>query len=169
MPTAVVLPSTRPEPRARVLVAEDDLELRRMLSALLSADGYEVIEVADGRELLRYMTSLSGRSGSGSDGDGQALEPMDMRVPDLIISDICMPQVDGLSVLEQLRNADVGTPVVLMTAFANESICEQADELGAVTLLSKPFELDDLRMIVLNVAARNGAQRENENSVKAAV
>jgi CheY-like chemotaxis protein len=142
MQTAMVVPSRRPERRARVLLAEDDFELRRMVASLLSADGYEVIEVADGEQLLNYLASTKRQHGQLED-------------PDLIISDICMPQLDGLQVLERLRRADVSTPVVLMTAFANHNISEQADALGAVTLLSKPFEIDDLRMIVLNLSPRS--------------
>jgi CheY-like chemotaxis protein len=139
MPSAVVMPSGRPERRAQVVVAEDDTELRHMLAALLCADGYEVVEVINGEELLEYIESIRHQHGPSAE-------------PALIISDVCMPALDGLEVLKQLRRARVGTPVVLMTAFANPSVVEQADQLGAVTLLSKPFEIDDLRMIVLNVA-----------------
>jgi CheY-like chemotaxis protein len=146
MPNAMLVPSGRPQRRARVIVAEDDAELRHMVSSLLSADGYEVVEVVNGEELLDYIAGLT-RAADGS------VEP------DLIISDICMPEMDGLQVLKRLRNAHVATPVVLMTAFANAAVCEQADRLGAITLLSKPFEIDDLRMIVLNVAAGSGRAR----------
>lgn len=152
MPDAAVLHSTRPLSRARILLAEDDFELRRMLSMLLSADGYEVVEVTNGQQLLDYLRQRRSEEHLGGH-------------PDLIISDVCMPEVDGLQVLEQLRDAQVPTPVVLMTAFANASICDQADELGAVTLLMKPFELDDLRMIVLNLADRSRALRQNQNDV----
>lgn len=152
MPDAAVLHSTRPSSRARILLAEDDFELRRMLSMLLSADGYEVVEVTDGQQLLDYLSQRRAEDSAEAE-------------PDLIISDVCMPQVDGLEVLERLRNAQVPTPVVLMTAFANAAIFDQADELGAVTLLTKPFELDDLRMIVLNLADRSRALRQNQNDV----
>ena len=146
MPNAMLVPSGRPQRRARVIVAEDDAELRHMVSSLLSADGYDVVEVVNGEELLDYVASLTR-------ADGKCVDP------DLIISDICMPEMDGLQVLKRLRDAQVATPVVLMTAFANQAICEQADHLGAITLLSKPFEIDDLRMIVLNIASRNRLER----------
>lgn len=140
MPSAVIQPSQRPMRRARILLAEDDPELRTMVSLLLSADGFEVVEVRDGQQLLDYL------NGAAADGTGSS-------VPDLILSDVCMPSVDGLQVLEQVRRAELDVPVVLMTAFATEHMSRHADELGAATLLTKPFEIDDLRMIVLNLAA----------------
>ncbi len=140
MPSAVIQPSQRPKRRARILLAEDDPELRTMVSLLLSADGFEVVEVRDGQQLLDYL------NGAAADGTRSS-------VPDLILSDVCMPSVDGLQVLEQVRRAELDVPVVLMTAFATEHMSRHADELGAATLLTKPFEIDDLRMIVLNLAA----------------
>lgn len=156
MAAAIVVPSNRPERRARVLVAEDDTELRHMVATLLSADGYDVIEVEDGEQLLHYMGALP--------QDTDATDP----APDVIISDVCMPQFDGLQVLASLRDASVKIPVVLMTAFASDSICERAGELGAVTLLPKPFEIDDLRMIVMNLAERSRKLRQNSNGEKLA-
>jgi CheY-like chemotaxis protein len=126
-----VVPSRRGERRASVLVAEDDRDLRRIVSVALAYDGYEVIEVADGDALLAYLASNP--------------------APEVIVSDVCMPHCSGLDALVQLRELGVHSPVVLMTAFPDHCSEAGARELGAVTLVEKPFELDDLRMIVMNI------------------
>lgn len=118
-----------------MVVAEDDDELRMLVASLLAHDGFEVVQVRNGNELLDYVH----RSGAAAEG------------PDLILSDICMPGATGIDVLSQLQREHISTPVVLMTAFPDPGIALQADTLGAVTLVAKPFELDDLRMIVLNL------------------
>jgi len=117
-----------------VLLAEDDTELRRLIASILSSDGYDVVEVTNGNELLEYMRAPGGRS------------------PDVILSDICMPGRTGFDILRELRARGIMTPVVLMTAFGEVFSEPAARELGALTLVEKPFEIDDLRMIMLNVA-----------------
>ena len=134
MRQAIVVQSRRPRRRASVLVAEDDAELRKLIAAILSSDGYDVVEVSNGNELLEYMRAQRGR------------------YPDVILSDICMPGRTGFDILRELRARGIMTPVVLMTAFGEEFSEQAARELGALTLVEKPFEIDDLRMIVLNVA-----------------
>jgi CheY-like chemotaxis protein len=123
-------------PRAVVLVAEDDRELRRLVSKVLANDGHDVVEVPDGTAFLDYLTASAGSR----------------RAPDVIVSDIFMPGSSGLEVLARMRELGVDVPVVLMTAYANQLAKAGAADLGAVTVLEKPFELDDLRMIVLNLA-----------------
>jgi DNA-binding response OmpR family regulator len=148
---AKVVLSKRGEASARVLVAEDDPELRRMISSVLTYDGYDVVEVADGAAMLSYLRAC------------------DTAVPDVIVSDICMPGSSGLDVLAQLRELGLSTPFVLMTAFPDQCTEPCARELGAVTLVEKPFEIDDLRMIVMNLVkkpARVHAQRHTLGSVR---
>jgi DNA-binding response OmpR family regulator len=114
----------------RLLVAEDDAVLRTLIVQTLREDGYTVVEVADGEQLLAAIES-SGRQGEVA----------------VVISDVCMPHLDGLDVLAVLRCAAWRTPVVLMTAFGEEAIRAEARELGAA-LLEKPFDLDALRAAV---------------------
>ena len=138
--TRFLPPRLRHSP-ARVLVAEDDPELRRLVSAVLEYDGYEVIEAVDGTAMFEQ---LSRRREKGS-------------MPDVIVSDVFMPGLSGLDVLGKMRELGMRAPVVLMTAFSDSCSEERARELGAVTLVEKPFELDDLRMIVLNLVPRREA------------
>jgi DNA-binding response OmpR family regulator len=147
MPQAVIVPSQRQRRRARILLAEDDGDLRDLIATVLSSDGYEIVQVRDGAELVEYLDA--GRSSPG------------FELPDVILSDVCMPGRTGFDVLEELRSAGITTPVVLMTAFAEHFTESRARELGALTMLEKPFEIDDLRMVVLNVAPARAARRPN--------
>jgi CheY-like chemotaxis protein len=122
----------------RVLVAEDDTEMRMLLVRMLRKDGYHVEEVGSGAELLhRIGTSLLSRRG----------EP-----PELIISDIRMPGFTGLEVLSGLREADWAMPVILITAFGDSETHAEAQRLGAEAVFDKPFDMDELRSAVHQVA-----------------
>ena len=120
-------------PRARIVVAEDDPEMRALLAAALRRDGYEVIEVSDGAQLWEYLHAVMHRA--------------DVAAPDLLVSDVRMPGQSGLEVLAALRRAEVGLPVVLITAFGDAEAHDAAFELGAA-MLDKPFDLDTLRRTV---------------------
>ena len=119
---------------ARIVVAEDDFEMRRLVADCLRKEGYEVHEVADGAELLLRIE------------DSFILR----RVPapvDLFVTDIRMPVYTGLEIVSGLREAGMHVPVVIMTAFGNPETRERAEALGAV-LLDKPFKMEVLRAVV---------------------
>jgi CheY-like chemotaxis protein len=125
----------------RVLLAEDDGEMRRVVADALRGDGYDVVELADGGRLL---VDIAARLKTGIGGDSL----------DLIVSDIRMPICSGLQILSALRDAHWRTPVILMTAFGDEATRKQAESLSAV-LFDKPFDLDDLRTAVANLLPRD--------------
>jgi len=119
----------------RLLLIEDDLEMRRMLAAALRRDGHLVIEAANGDDALDWL-------GPGVlDGD---LE----RVPDLIVSDIRLPYFTGLEILESLKVSSQRIPVILITGFPDRETYAQASQLGAECVLEKPFDLGELRAAV---------------------
>jgi DNA-binding response OmpR family regulator len=124
---------------ARVLVADDDPEMRRMVGDSLRKDGHHIVEEADGGRLLVRVAALY--------GPGASAEPID-----LIVSDIRMPVCTGLDILKGMRDARWATPVVLMTAFPDEDTRRRATMLGA-TLIQKPFPLADLRATVKTLLA----------------
>ena len=107
----------------RILVAEDQPELRRMLVKNLTAAGYTVDGVPDGEEALAYLDA--------ADYDAAVL-------------DIMMPKVDGLTVLRTLRSRDDQLPVLLLTA--RDAVADRVDGLdaGADDYLIKPFALDEV-------------------------
>jgi CheY-like chemotaxis protein len=122
---------------ARVLLGEDDADMRALLAELLRADGHEVFEAKNGAELIEYIgMSLADSGHLGSF--------------DLIVSDIVMPGWTGMEVLESLRSAQCRTPVILITAFGDPGTHEIAESLGATAVFDKPFDIDDLRTAVLH-------------------
>jgi CheY-like chemotaxis protein len=129
-----------------VIVAEDDTEMRSLLATTLRGDGYEVIEVASGSELLAAIGDCPGGV-------------YDYDSVDLVISDIRMPGQSGLDVLCRLAWKQHEVPVILITAFGEEWVHELAERLGAVAVLDKPLDLDDLRRAVLQVLVERGRAR----------
>jgi type II secretory ATPase GspE/PulE/Tfp pilus assembly ATPase PilB-like protein/ActR/RegA family two-component response regulator len=115
------LPSAqRPAPGAKVLLVDDEDQLRRVMRDLLERDGYDVIEAGDGVE---------------------ALDQVDRHAPDIIVLDLNLPGLDGYGVLSHLRSrrATEQIPVVVLTARGDEENEVRVFEFGADDFLSKPF------------------------------
>lgn len=127
--------------RTTVIVADDDDDLRALVAETLRSDGHTVIEARDGAELLAVLSDTLS-------------DPL--ACPDLILTDVLMPKLSGLGVLEELRRARVRLPVLMMTGFAPSSVAAVAKRLGAVGVLRKPFDADDLRTAVLNAKIGSG-------------
>ncbi len=124
-----------------VLVIEDDDSIRRVIEYGLQDDGYVVLAAADGAVGLDLATRE--------------------RV-DLIVSDVRMPQMDGLELLARLKAMNADQPVVLLTAHGTVDTAVEAMKLGAFDFLTKPFELKHLRQVVakaLDVAALRAENR----------
>ena len=117
----------QPSP-ARIVVADDDDAMRRMVADTLRVDGHDVVELADGGRLL----VLIARCCRG-----------EVSIPDLIVSDVRMPVMTGLAMLKGLRDAHWKIPVILMTAFPDTDTLWRAKVLDA-KVLAKPFTLEEL-------------------------
>ena len=118
-----------------VLLVEDDDEFRRLLSSVLTAEGYAVIEAANGDDAFDWLGPW-------------AMEGALEFAPDLIVSDIRMPYFTGLEILEGVQVASEYVPVILMTAFPDAETLLHAGRLGAVCVLAKPFEMSQFRNAV---------------------
>jgi len=106
----------------KVVVAEDEGLIRMDIVATLNESGYEVVgEAADGEEAVKLATELR---------------------PDLIVMDIKMPKLDGISATEKI--AELKIPVVLLTAFSQSDLVKRAAEAGAMAYVTKPFKPTDL-------------------------
>lgn len=136
----------------RVLLAEDDEEMARLLTDTLSQQGYEVVGAANGVELLDHVEDFRHQVINGRFYD-----------VDLIVSDIRMPWMNGLEMLRELRLIDKMTPVILITAFGDERTHAEANRLGAAAVLDKPFELDDFRDAVRSCSMSAEDREEIEN------
>jgi two-component system, response regulator PdtaR len=107
----------------RVLIAEDEALIRLDLKEMLEEEGYSVVaEVGDGQQAVDRAAELR---------------------PDLVILDIQMPVLDGLSAAEQIAAARVA-PVIVLTAFSQRELVERARDAGAMAYLVKPFSKNDL-------------------------
>lgn len=117
----------------RILLAEDDAEMRALVSGVLRGAGYGVVECTNGAALLRRLDSANRT-------DGLSV--------DLVVADVYMPELTGLEVLECLRDADPFTPYIVVTAFGSPETRHVAARLGAIAVLDKPFEIEDLLRLV---------------------
>jgi two-component system chemotaxis response regulator CheY len=115
-----------------VFVVDDDPVMRDSLKRYLVKAGFEVKAVTDGFEVLLLLEYM---------------------IPDLIISDINMPKLDGITLLEGLKNRikTRNIPVIFMSGQSNDEIVERAKELGARFFLFKPFPLDYLDGLIKKV------------------
>lgn len=111
------------KPSLRVVVAEDEALIRLDLVEMLTEAGYEVV---------------------GQAGDGEAaIEITEIEKPDLVVMDVKMPKLDGISAAERIANQRIA-PVVILTAFSQRDLVERARDAGAMAYLTKPFTIDDL-------------------------
>lgn len=109
--------------QSRVVIAEDEALIRLDLKEMLEEDGYAVVgEAGDGEAAIRLARELK---------------------PDLVITDIKMPVLDGLSAAERIAEERIA-PVVILTAFSQRELVERAREAGAMAYLVKPFSKTDL-------------------------
>lgn len=130
---------------ARVVVVEDDADMRNLVSWVLRDDGFEVVEAEDGVGLLRCLqTSIW--------SEGRA------RI-DAIVSDIQMPDLTALEVMRSVPQRDAAAPVVLITAYGPSRARTKAEALGAVAVLEKPLDWDALREAVTRAVAIGRARR----------
>lgn len=121
----------------RVLVAEDDDDIRDTVRDLLEVEGYEVECVASGGDLLAYLSSWI------------LDEPTAKGAPaDVIVTDVRMPGFNGLNIVEGLRANGFRQPIVVMTAFCDDAMRARVSGMGAATLLEKPFDPESFERVV---------------------
>lgn len=125
--------------RARILIVEDERAARQALTSLLSDEGYEVLSAADG---------ATARS--------LALQ----HEPDLILLDIRLPDMDGLTVLEKLRAGYCDSAVIVMTAYATSSNAIKATQHGAFDYITKPINDEHLTLLIRRALEYRTLERE---------
>lgn len=124
------------EPQARLLVVDDDEAVRRIIAELLTAQGYLVQTAANGQQAWQRW-----QEGAGAYA--------------LVITDLQMPGMDGLTLLSQLKACTPETPVILLTGVWEAALAADAQRLGAFAVLPKPFALTPFTDTVAHaVAAR---------------
>jgi two-component system response regulator AtoC len=127
---------------SRVMVVDDDAETLALLHEIVAKEGYEVETAEDAETALRRL------------GEWQ---------PELIITDIHMPGMDGLDLLAAVREKEPDIPVVLLTAYGSLKTAVDAIKAGAFDYLSKPFVVEDIRLVVRRALEHTKLVRENRS------
>jgi len=131
--------------RRAVLLAEDDMEMRLMLSEFLQREGWSVIECKDGADLLTQVEPLL-----------QGEEGVEY---DLMVTDIRMPGATGMEVVEGIAHLPGCPPIILFTAFGDAETHARARELGVAAILDKPFDMRDFTGAVRDAMIQSDFQR----------
>ena len=124
-----------------ILVVDDELSMREFLKILLEKEGYDVTPVAE-------ATSAIDQIGSGSF--------------DLVISDIKMPGMGGLTLLEKIKEIDSSLPVIMITAFASPENAVIAMKSGAFDYITKPFKVDEIIKIIKSAISSSGSPADSD-------
>ncbi len=123
-----------------ILIIDDDTSLRRVLEYNLQEAGYAVATAASGEEGLSLFDEVS---------------------PALVVTDMKMPGMDGMQVLKAVKERSPETLVIMITAFGTVDIAVEAMKAGAYDYITKPFNRDELRLIVAKALQLNGLTAEN--------
>src|SRR5512138_1508158 len=121
---------------AKILVADDEVNLRRVLVAMLRRDGHEVVQAATGLEAIEQLGDV-----------------------DVVITDLRMPGVDGMEVLRTASKNHPHVPVIMITAYGSVGQAVEAIKAGAFDYIEKPFEQDAIRTIVEKAIGQAAANR----------
>ena len=127
-------------PAEKILVVDDELSMTQFLGIVLRKEGYQVATVNSGRD---------------------ALEKVKAETFDVVITDIKMPGMDGIQLLQGIKKLDASIPVVIMTAYASQQSAIDAVNLGAFQYLIKNAKNDDIKLVVRNALEMRRVRTEN--------
>ena len=123
-----------------ILLADDDVNLRRVLEFQLTEAGYEVLTARDGAEALEIFTNND---------------------CDCVVTDLRMPKMSGLELLEKIKTANAETPVIVITAFGEVETAVTAMKAGAFDYINKPFNRDEILLTLERALNFSETKREN--------
>jgi DNA-binding NtrC family response regulator len=124
-------PEARPMQPLSLLIVDDDLRMRQLVRDILAEEGFQTELCSDGLEAARILTS---------------------RTIDILVTDLMMPHLDGMEVLEIAMHANPDCRIILITGYANIDSAVAAHKKGVFDYLQKPFEPDDLLLTVQRAA-----------------
>jgi two-component system response regulator PilR (NtrC family) len=124
----------------KILVVDDEKSLREVLSIMLKRAGYTVTEDSDGDEAIGHVNK---------------------EIYDLVITDLRMPKADGMDVLKAVKSSSPDTVVLVITAFATSDSAVEAMKQGAYDYLTKPFQVDEVQLIIRNALEKRRLSTEN--------
>jgi DNA-binding NtrC family response regulator len=121
---------------AKILVADDEQNLRRVLAALLRREGHDVVQAASGLEAIEHLAHV-----------------------DVVITDLRMPGADGMEVLRTASKNHPHVPVIMITAYGSVGQAVEAIKAGAFDYIEKPFEQESIRVIIEKALGQAAANR----------
>ncbi len=124
----------------RLLVVDDEPSMREFLEIMLSQEGYQVRTASTGEEGVKAYRAEE---------------------PDLVLTDVKMPGMSGLDLIREIHSLDPAAPIIAITAYASADDAVRAVREGAYDYLSKPFQIEDLRIIIRNALEARRLRREN--------
>ncbi len=124
----------------KILVVDDEQSMREFLDIMLKKEGYKVSLASNGDEVLKYI---------------------DKDIFDLVLLDIRMPKMDGIAVLKKIKSASPETVVIMITAYASADTAIKAMKEGAYDYITKPFKVDEIKLIIKNALEKKHLQKEN--------
>lgn len=127
---------------ALVLVVEDEPEVRELVSEALSVAGHQTIIASDGLEAINLLQT---------------------KKPDLIISDVNMPKLDGFAMVAKIRDRGIETPVIFLTARSEKPDVGLGFRIGADDYVAKPFGIEEIVLRVNAVLRRTNSSSENQS------
>jgi two-component system, response regulator, stage 0 sporulation protein F len=113
--------------KGKILIVDDQFGIRILLNEVLQKEGYDTFQAANGL---------------------QALEILNGHVPDLVLLDMKIPGMDGIEILKRMKVLQPDIKVIIMTAYGELDMIQEAMDLGAITHFAKPFDIDDIRKAV---------------------
>jgi len=129
---------------AHVLIVDDELNIRRVLAAMLKREGYEVTTAADGEQALSVL----------------------QRTPvHVVVTDLVMPRMGGLDLLKRVAADYPDVPVIVITAHGSVDTAVAALKSGAFDYITKPFEQDELKKVIAKAARAHDLERQNVHGV----
>ncbi len=133
-------PSQPPQHRGRILIVDDEADIRESLETLLSLEGYSIEEAPNATEGLRKLEQSN---------------------YDLVLLDLMMPDRSGMEVLKEVRERDTETPICMITAYGSVEVAVEALKNGAQDYFSKPWDNEKLLLEIERLIARRRLEREN--------
>ncbi|KAA0548624.1 response regulator [Bacillus sp. BGMRC 2118] len=111
----------------KLLIVDDQFGIRILLNEVFQKEGYQTFQAANGF---------------------QALDIVDKHSPELVLLDMKIPGMDGIEILKRMKVKDKDIQVIIMTAYGELDMIQEAKDLGAITHFAKPFDIDDIREAV---------------------
>jgi len=124
----------------KILVADDEQSMREFLEIMFKKEGYQVSLASNGEEVLKLA---------------------EKDIFDLVLLDIRMPRLDGISALKKIKALSPETIVIMITAYASADTAIKAMKEGAYDYITKPFKLDEIKLVIKNALEKKNLQREN--------